>query len=71
MDLDPMAPSSLQAMRYNPDLDGKGTGQLTINEKAVVGPEHRLLRVVWFVALLQPDVICFQARTGCDEALSP
>ena len=31
--------------RYNPDLDGKGTGQLTVNEKAIVGAEHRLFRV--------------------------
>ncbi|CAK9050576.1 ABC transporter G family member 22 [Durusdinium trenchii] len=46
--------------RYNPDQEGPNSGQLTVNEKAVVGPEHRLLRVVWFVALLQPDVICFQ-----------
>ena len=33
------------ACRYNPDLDGKGTGQLTVNEKAIVGAEHRLFRV--------------------------
>ncbi|CAE7390563.1 abcG22 [Symbiodinium sp. CCMP2592] len=45
---------------YNPDLDGKGTGQLTVNEKAIVGAEHRLFRVVWFVALLKPDIICLQ-----------
>lgn len=35
-------------------------GQLSKNEKAVVSTDHRLLRVLWFVALLQPDVICFQ-----------
>lgn len=46
--------------KYNPDLSGEQTGQLTVNEKAVVGPEHRVLRVVWFVSLLKPDVICFQ-----------
>jgi len=46
--------------KYNPDLSGSETGQLTVNEKAVVGAEHRLLRVVWFVSLLKPDVICFQ-----------
>ncbi|CAJ1384340.1 unnamed protein product [Effrenium voratum] len=46
--------------KYNPDLETKDSGQLTVNEKAVVGAEHRLLRVVWFVALTQPDVICFQ-----------
>ncbi|CAK9014441.1 unnamed protein product [Durusdinium trenchii] len=31
--------------RYNPDQEGPNSGQLTVNEKAVVGPEHRLLRV--------------------------
>jgi hypothetical protein len=35
-------------------------GQLTINEAAVVGCEHRLLRVLWFVALMQPDIIALQ-----------
>mmetsp|Transcript_357 Transcript_357/g.959 ORF Transcript_357/g.959 Transcript_357/m.959 type:complete len:1144 (-) Transcript_357:162-3593(-) len=46
--------------KYNPDLGEKCPGQLSVNEKAVVGAEHRLFRVVWFVALLQPDVICLQ-----------
>eukprot|EP00913_Durusdinium_trenchii_P034421 g32202.t1 len=37
--------------RYNPDQEGPNSGQLTVNEKAVVGPEHRLLRVDNFAFL--------------------
>lgn len=35
-------------------------GQLSVNEKAVVKTDHRLLRVLWFTVLLQPDIVCFQ-----------
>ena len=46
---------------------GGGSGRATLreqdkplNERIVAGVEHRLLRVLWFVSLLQPDVLCVE-----------
>merc|ERR1712232_919352 len=46
--------------RYDTKPSEGSVGQLTVNEAAVVGIEHRLLRVCWFVELLKPDIITFQ-----------
>jgi len=50
---------------FNSGSDEKiDDGQLTVNENAVVAPEHRLLRVLWMVSLMEPDIIALQE---CDN----
>jgi hypothetical protein len=51
---------------FSPDGDGAKDdksadgGQFTTNERAVTAVGHRLLRTLWFVEVLQPDVLCVQ-----------
>ena len=50
----------LKARYSPPESSSCGSGQMSLNERIVAGVEHRLLRVLWFVSLLQPDVLCVQ-----------
>jgi len=45
--------------KYNAGVTHTGE-QLTLNENALTKAGHRLLRTLWFVELLQPDVIVMQ-----------
>lgn len=54
------AGKALHAHYSPPASSSCESGQLGANERVIQDAESRLLRILWFVALLRPDVLCVQ-----------